>query len=200
VTPFLVTSRLPAELPGRLQAVLAASGNAAEMLPGSLHATRLLAVGDATAHRARRAGFQDVRSAGGDAAALAQLAADVLDPAAGPLLLATGRRQGFALARDLRRLGFRVHRRAVYAARPVSRFPTLAADALQAGALQAALFFSAETAQAFARLVPDALHSTLARVNALAIGLTTADALRPLPWHDVRVALRPTQDGVLALI
>jgi len=201
VAPFLLTTllkvRLPAEPP---QAILAASGNAAETLPKELHALPLLAVGDATARRAREAGFADVRSADGDAADLAQLATAHLNPAAGSVMLATGRGQGATLARDLRQRGFRVHRRAVYAAYPVVRFPPAALDALESRRLRAALFFSAETARAFVRLIPRTSRVLLAGVDALAIGSAAADVLRPLPWRAVRVALRPTQDGVLALI
>ena len=74
------------------QAALITSGNAISALPAALHDVPLLAVGDATAERARRAGFARVHSAGRDAAALADLAAAILTPAAGPLLLASGDR------------------------------------------------------------------------------------------------------------
>ena len=201
LAPFLLTTplkvRLPIEPP---QAIVAASGNAAEALPKELHTLPLLTVGDATAQRARDCGFADVRSAAGNAGALARLATAQLDPAAGAVMLATGRGQGAALARDLRQRGFRVHRRAVYAAYPVTTFPRPALDALESRRLQAALFFSAETARAFVRLIPRTSRVTLTGVNALAIGSAAADVLRPLPWRAVRVALRPTQDGVLALI
>jgi len=201
VAPFLLTTQLKVRLPvDPPQAIVAASGNAAEVLPKQLHALPLLAVGDATAQRARDAGFADVRSAGGDASDLAQLATAQLNPAAGSVMLATGQGQGAALARDLRQRGFRVHRRAVYAACPVARFPQAALDALESRRLQAALFFSAETARAFVRLIPLTSQVALTGVDALAIGSAAADVLRPLPWRAVRVALRPTQDGVLALI
>ncbi len=201
VAPFLLTTVLRACLPVEPpQAIVAASGNAAEVLPPSLHMLPLLAVGDATARRAREAGFADVRSADGDAADLVRLASTQLDPAAGPVMLATGQGQGVTLARDLRQHGFRVHRRAVYAACPVAEFPQAAADALERRRLRAALFFSAETSRAFVRLLPRTSRVLLAGVDALAIGSAAADVLRPLPWRAVRVALRPTQDGVLALI
>jgi uroporphyrinogen-III synthase len=60
---------------GTLQAIVAASGNAVAALPGSHHHLPLLAVGNATAARARAAGFDRVASADGDAVALATLAA-----------------------------------------------------------------------------------------------------------------------------
>jgi hypothetical protein len=40
----------------------------------------------------------------------------------------------------------------------------------------------------------------LADVTALAIGPRAAEVLKVLPWREVRVALRPTQDELLALL
>lgn len=185
--------------PGMVQAVLAASGNAVDHLPPSYHELPLLTVGDATATRATRAGFTDVASANGDAAALAAFATARLNPASGPLLLAAGGKQSIALTADLRRRGFRVQRRVVYTAKRVTRFPDAATVAIERG-LRAVMFFSTETAEAFAYLLPRHLVPALAGTDALAIGEAAAAALRHLPWRAVRVALRPTQDGVLALL
>lgn len=199
LAPFLRVRVLPVRLPERPDAVLVTSGNALAALPDSLHGTALLAVGDATAARARTAGFRDVRSAAADADALAALAREAC-PRGSLLLLASGRGQGGALASALRASGFRVHRRAVYAAEAVARFPPAACRAFQGGDLRAALFLSAETARAFARLLPPALHPALGGVDALAIGRPAADALGVLPWRRVRVSLKPTLEGVLALL
>ena len=184
--------------PASLQAVLVASGNAVA-LPPSFHATLLLAVGDATARRARQAGFAQVQSAGGDAAALADLAGRLLDPAGLPILVATGRGEGTTLIRSLRKRGFAVHRRAVYSARAVRHFPPDAAQALAAG-VYACLFFSTETARAFARTLPAALLPSLHTAHAAVIGPGVAAAVGHLPWRSLRVAVRPTQDEVLALL
>ncbi len=177
-------------------AVLVASGNAVR-LPTTFRHVPLLAVGDATAERARTAGFSTVHSAGGDADDLAALAARVLAP--GPVLLATGKGEGTRLAAALRRCGFRVHRRAVYAATAVRRLPAAAARAIVAG-LHAALFFSAATAYSFARSLPRALRPCLRQTDAVVIGPGVAAAVQHLPWRALRVAVRPTQDGVLALL
>lgn len=199
LAPSLVVRSLPARLPERADAVVLPSGNAVATLPPSLHAVPVLAVGDATAARARGAGFTDVRSADGDAVALTALAREAL-PAGGRVLLACGRGQSIALAAGLRAAGLRVHRRAVYAARPAAALPPEATEALRAGGLRAALFLSAETARAFVRLLPLALRPHLGHVDALAIGRPAADALGALPWRRVRVSVRPNLDSVLALI
>lgn len=202
LAPMLRIAQLPARLPdpARLQAVLITSGNALAALPPGFHAMPLLAVGDATARRAEAAGFTQVRSASGDAAALARLAAECLDPGGTALLLAAGRGQGNALAAALRQQGFEVIRRAVYAARPVRYLPAPAHAAIEAGGLYAALFYSAETAHAFVQALPNRLYPALNTVAALVIGPAAAAVLAALPWRDTRVAAHPDQAALLALL
>jgi uroporphyrinogen-III synthase len=194
-----VAAPLPAA--ERLHAILVTSGNAIPSLPASHRHLPLLAVGAATAARARDAGFTQVNSADGDANALAELAARSCDPRAGPLLLASGRGQGEGLAADLRARGFRVVRRVVYVASPASALPDVARHAFASGGLEAALFFSAETARQCVRLLQAArLREAVRSVNALAIGQAAAVALQALPWRRICVAARPNQDAMLALL
>jgi uroporphyrinogen-III synthase len=76
-----------------------------------------------------------------------------------------------------------------------------AAHAALAAGVRAALFFSAETAQAFIAAVRRAGLDTETRaVDACAIGGPAGVALRARPWRRVRVAARPTQDELLALL
>ncbi len=203
VAPVLGIESLPAELPepGGLRAILATSGNAIAAIPPGWRGLPLLAVGDATARRARAAGFAEVESAGGDGDALASLIASRLPPSGPPLLLASGLGQGEALAEALRARGFAVIRREVYAARPVPGLPEAARLALDGPCLRAAMFFSAETARVFAELVGAASRThQAAGVEALAIGPPAGMALSVLPWRAVRIAARPTQDEMLALL
>jgi len=203
VVPLLSINLLPTPLPpsGQVQAILVTSSNAIQALPASHRHLPLFAVGDATARRARSAGFEHVVSADGDAAALAALVAGSVDAHAGPLLLATGRLQGNPLAADLRRRGFAVVRRVIYAAEPVPSLPIAAGVALGTGTVRAAMFFSAETARTCVHLLQDApLHEAVRTVDALAIGKPAAVALEALPWRRIRVAARPSQDAMLALL
>ena len=124
----------------RVQAVLVTSGNAISGLPQAYRRAPLLAVGDATARLAEAAGFADVRSASGDADALAAMTQAQCDPDGKPLVLATGEGQGGALASALRALGFIVLRRVAYVVRPVDALPESARMALVRGGLRAALF------------------------------------------------------------
>lgn len=201
--PLLQVRALRPPIPATVQAILLTSIQAAIPLsaiaPG-LRATPLLAVGDATARVARAAGFERVASAAGDAARLAALATASLDPAAGPLLLACGSGHGQELARGLRRAGFAVLRRCVYAARPVPALPGAALGAIEAGNLEAALFFSAETAAAFLRLLPGRLRPALAGVRALAISEAAALPARGTAWLRVEAAAEPTAASLLSLL
>jgi uroporphyrinogen-III synthase len=191
-------ARLPD--PSAIQAVLVASSHALPGLPKSYHTLPLLTVGDATAARARQAGFAHVVSADGDAAALVALATARCRPAARPLLLASGVRLGGELTAQLRNQGFRVLRRVVYESVTAVRLAEPALRALREGNVHAALFFSGETARAFVDALPADLHPSLTTVEALSIGHTAAIALEILPWRRIRVAARPTQDELLALL
>ena len=203
IAPLLMIAQRHATLPpsARVQAIVATSRNAVPALPASHRHLPLFAVGAATARHARAAGFEQVTSADANAEALAALLAQVCDPLAGPLLLATGQDQGNVLAATLRASGFRVVRRVVYASIPTTILPELVHQAFATNILSAALFFSAETAKTCVRLLQAArLDRTVATVDALAIGQPTAVALQPLPWRRIRVAAQPNQDAILALL
>ena len=203
--------------PEALQAVLVGSGNAVDHLPAAYRRLRLLAVGDATAARARRAGHAEVSSAAANAARLAVLAGETLDPAGKPLLLAVGEGQGTGLEAALIARGFHVLRRAVYTTAAAASLPAAARAALAAPeepllrpisrplsegqTLRAGLFFSAETARVFRTLVTaEGLADRLGAIVALAISAGTAAELRSLPWREVREASHPNQEALLALL
>jgi uroporphyrinogen-III synthase len=203
LAPALQITALPGCLPpaSRIAALLVTSSNAVDTLPSDYHPIPLLAVGDATAARARSAGFTAVTSARGDARDLAALVQRDHAPQAGTLLLVSGRGQGLELASALRRAGFSVLRRVAYAAVPAHGLPAEAVAAIAGPDLLAALFFSAETARCFVRLVRRAgLADRLAGVDAISIGRPAAVALGALRWRCIRVAARPTQDEMLALL
>ncbi|HEX4172386.1 MAG TPA: uroporphyrinogen-III synthase [Acetobacteraceae bacterium] len=203
LAPLLVVQsrNVPLPTPDRVQAILVTSGNAIPSLHDSHRRVPLLAVGEATAARARAAGFTRVRSADGDASGLAALVANCCDPGGDPLLLVSGRGQGQGLASALRDRGFRVVRRTVYAAIPAGSLPDHARDAIGNGTVQTVLLFSAETARQCVRLLREArLRDAVRAIEALAISQPTAMALRALPWRRIRVADRPNQDALLAML
>jgi uroporphyrinogen-III synthase len=203
VAPLLAIRPVDVRLPllPRIAALVIASGNAIDPLPACSRVLPMLTVGDATARRARQAGFIDVVSAGGDAVALAALVRARVRPGDGTLLLASGRGQSLALAAELRGAGYRVARRVVYAAVPVDRLPMAAREALRSGQSPVVLLFSAATARHFMRLVRRAgLLDSLANCEAITIGPQVGVALNEARWARIRVAHAPTQDGMLALL
>lgn len=192
-----VAARLPP--PGQLQAVLATSGNAIPVLHRHTELP-LLAVGDATAAKARARGFAVVHSAGRDARALADLAVRVCDPSGLPLLLASQQGQGRGLVRALRAAGFAVLHRSAYAARPVPALPEPAEAALRRREVAAVLFFSPATARAFVVLAASLPAEVFMAVDSLAISPAAAAPLAALPWNRIRVAAAPNQDQLLGLL
>ncbi len=187
--------------PAQIAAVLLASGNAVDGLAGLGRSVRVLTVGTATAQRAEKVGFTNVATADGDAVALAALVRAQIRPSDGTLLLAAGRGQSLALAAELRASGYRVARRVAYAAIPVPRLPNSARAALLDRRTRTVLLFSAETARHFVHLVQRVgLLHTLADREAITIGSQAAMALKQVPWARVRVAAKPTQDDMLALL
>ncbi len=203
LAPLLVIQPTPIgpPVPDRLQAVVVTSRNGVAALPAAYRPLPLFAVGDATAATAVELGFAAVTSASGDATDLAALVTNSCRPDIGPLLLATGAGLGGALATALRKAGFRVLRRVVYAARPVSAAPRAMTDALARGSLRSAVFFSTATARCFNALLADLGRvPDIEAVEAIAISRGCGTVLSRLPWLDVRVAQRPTQNAILALL
>ncbi len=185
--------------PDEVQAVLVTSANALATLPVAYNRVPLLAVGDATASRARDLGFSLARSASGDALALADLVRDACVPSRGALLHVCGRDAPDLLASELAGSGFKILRREVYFARPAGRLPEGTIKELERGTVAAALFFSPASARRFIALVRHDIHpEALETVTAIAISAVAAEALAPLPWRRIRVASRPNQDELLA--
>ncbi|HYF09618.1 MAG TPA: uroporphyrinogen-III synthase, partial [Acetobacteraceae bacterium] len=199
LAPALVLAPLPPPRLPKAQAVLLPSRASARAL-GALRLPAF-AVGEGTAAEARAQGCVALTAAEGDAAALAALVAQRLDPEAGPLLLAVGQGYGAELAAALRARGFRVIRRVVYAATPAPALAPEAAAALASGQVGAALFLSPRSAAITCRLILRAGLAEAARgIRALALSPRIAAALAPLPWGEVRAADRPDPARLLALL
>lgn len=178
------------------QAIVVTSANGARALAGATETRSkpILAVGDTTAATAEGLGFTQVTSASGDAATLADLIREKLDPKAGPLLHVSGADVAGELAPD----GFEVRRVVLYEAREVEALPDSARAALEARAVDVATFFSPRAAQVFVRLVTEAkLAETCRPVAAIAISPAAAQPLAGLPFARTVAAERPTRQAVL---
>src|SRR5689334_7153258 len=133
-----------------MQAVPATSANGVRALARrtARRDLALFAVGPQTAEAARRAGFQTVKSADGDAKTLADAASGWAEAGA-PLLHVCADDAPGNLAEDLDRRGFTVRRLPLYAIEPATRLPEQAQTALREGALDGVMLFSPRTAQLF---------------------------------------------------
>jgi len=203
VEPMLTIEFLPPDTLdlGEVQALLFTSANGARAFAAASPERRLpvLAAGDATARAARAAGFGQVRSAAGDAGALARLAARCCDPAAGALLHACGADVAGDLAGSLAGAGFAVRRAALYRARPAGTLSPALLEALRSGRLRLALFFSPRTAAVFARLAErNGVGGACRLVCACALSEAVAQALAGLVWREIRVARRPDREAMMA--
>jgi len=183
-----------------VQAILCTSANGVRALARAAGERELplLAVGEATAARARAEGFTAVASAGGSVTDLARLAAARLQPEDGPLLHVAGNVVAGDLAGALRAHGFVIERKVLYEARPVQALSASAVRALRCGAIDFALFFSPRTAAIFVKLAGSAGVAACCRtMTALSISPTADAVLADLPWRNQRVAERPIQSAFL---
>jgi uroporphyrinogen-III synthase len=156
----------------------------------------LFAVGPQTAEEARAAGFARVENADGDAMALADAVPRWLAPDAGTLLHACGAEGAATLSDALRARGYAIRREILYAVEALE-LPPQAAAALAEGTIDAVLLFSPRSARIF-----DAQSAglPLAKVTALCISPATAAALPANRFAAIRVAARPNQASLLALL
>ena len=186
-----------------VQAVLCTSANGVRAL-ARLSGERqipVLAVGEASAARARAEGFADVASAGGNVDELVRLACEKLRPEAGRLLHVAGSDVAGNLAGELRRSGFAVERTVLYEARPAAGLSAATVQALAAGLIDFALFFSPRTAAAFVRLAGQAaIVGSLRDVIAMSISAAADAALADVEFRARHLAETPDQRGLLAAL
>lgn len=182
-----------------VQAVLATSANGVRALirRTARRDLPIFAVGPQTAREARDAGFGDVRSADGDAVALAAKTADWTTADRGILLHVCGAEAPGTLQQELDARGFAVRRAVLYRVQAAEALPPAIVQALADGALDAALFFSPRSARVFAALAGGLPTRTLI---AACISPVTAAALDGQAFAEVRVAASPNQDSLLATI
>lgn len=188
-----------------VQAVLVSSANGITALARQIGAEsmpcdiRVLTVGDATAQAARACGFNNVESAGGDAAALADLACRHCDPAGGRLLHVAGGHVAGDMAGQLQRAGFTLERVVLYEARTPTALREDTVRRIATGDIDAVLFYSPRTAETFARLADKAgLIGACTAMSAICLSASIADTAKTIDWQRLRVAASP--DGAAMLI
>ncbi len=160
----------------------------------------LYAVGDATAEVARQVGFEQVTSAAGSAADLAQVVRANLDADAGDLLHARGAHTAGDLSGDLSASGFTVREAVLYEAHSVEKLSTACVDAFNAGAFDGVLFFSPRSAKTFVNVARMAgLGVTAGRLVAYCFSEAVAQAAEGLRWRRIVIAPRPDLGSMMGL-
>lgn len=203
------TLALPSGLGADFAAVLVTSANALRAVEPQLKGHPLLkvpvfAVGEHTAAAARRAGFDKVLSANGDAAALRELVtgsvrAGRVKP--GRLLHLAGDTLARDLAGELGARGFDVVTRTVYRMVPIDRLPPEICAAFSDSRVEAVLHYSARSASAFLQ----AARASGVEISALAIAqccisAAVARVLREAGAGRVAVAASPNENALLETI
>jgi uroporphyrinogen-III synthase len=162
---------------------------------------RVFAVGPQTADAARKAGFEEVECADGDASTLAQAVLDWVKPGDGVLLHAASADNEGQLKTLLAEEGYTVDVMVLYEVVAIHKLPELAREALVHKALDAAVVFSPRSAMALRDCIQRGGLETQCRdIAAVCISAATAAALEPLVFREVLVAERPNQTAMLAAV
>jgi len=202
VEPLLHYELLQTSLPdpAGFAALILTSSNALRALNdrGAVDACRHVktyAVGDRTAEAARALGFADVTSAHGNLDDLVELVA--AQGAKGPVFYPASRERAGNLGKALARHGIMVITTEIYGMSPSSALSPGTRAVIEAGALDAAMFFSRRTAEAFVDVTTD-----LAGRGALSmLCISEAVAAPLLKSHFGRVSLAdyPSEEAMLGL-
>ncbi|HUV32619.1 MAG TPA: uroporphyrinogen-III synthase [Devosiaceae bacterium] len=195
-----LTGRLPE--PDKLNGLVATSANALRALKerGVLQRYQHLpafVVGAATAETARAFGFGTVISADGSATELAILLRKVKQPMR--LLYAAGRDRAADLVAMLRAARHLVITTPVYEMRPIPDLPTAVILALDAAAVDAALFYSVRSARAFAAAARPATAAAF-DLPCLCLSPGIADALAEEGFSRLHAARKPSEAALFDLL
>lgn len=186
------------------QAVVFTSAQAIQAFAGLSRERNIpvLAVGDATASTALRAGFKQVYSAKGnsvDVASLIRGEASKLGLKNVLHLCSADTPDDIGAA--VKGLGVAVERLPIYKAQLVSDIPEDVTAAMRRGAVDVVLVFSTRTAENLTRLmVKRDLRSASAKMEIICISDQVARAVRELPWRLVRVARQPRLEAVMDVL
>ena len=162
---------------------------------------KILAVGPQTADAARKAGFDSIHCADGDASTLAQAVLGWVKPDEGVLLHAASADNEGQLKALLVEEGYAVDVLVLYEIIAVHKLPTAAREALVHKTLDAAVVFSPRSAVALRDCIEHAhLQEACSHVAAVCISKATANALQPLTFRTLSIAAKPNQDAMLAAV
>lgn len=187
-----------------IDVVAITSANAARHAPdeliAALSAKPCFAVGERTADAAQRAGFSDVTSARGDAAALASLIGGEFSAGARIAYLC-GRVRRPDFEAHLAERGIRVVAIETYATAPKRHSPQPVLEMLESKPVDAVLVFSAAGATALAAIaLQPAVAPMLAEASYLCLSPRVAAAVQPAAASRITVSPEPTEAALIALL
>ncbi|PHS79578.1 MAG: uroporphyrinogen-III synthase [Rhodospirillaceae bacterium] len=186
-----------------VQAILLTSANGVRAFAQrcSDRSLLVLCVGDATAREAKTEHFQLVKSACGDVETLTALITSECKPDAGALLHPAGTDVAGDLGTGLKTAGYTYRREVLYTAVKATRLPDEVLKALKLKELGGVLLYSPRTAAAFVKLLAKAERGgDLNTVTAYCLSQAVADELTDLHWAAIKIAAKPNQDALLALL
>lgn len=208
VDPLLAVELLPPaeRLPPGAAALVATSRNALRALEASPALAAaiglpLFAVGPTTAEFAQSLGFARIYRGAGTARELAPLITSTLRDTLGPVVHFAGEAIAYDLAPELKAAGRRVIRITVYRTVAAESFRPDTLDLLRRSAIDGVLLMSPRTAAVYRGIVEAASLGPVVRaIPHLCLSPRVAEALEPLRLQDVRTAVRPTSEELLALL
>jgi uroporphyrinogen-III synthase len=196
----------PDDEDARYGAVIVTSANAVRGIEPHLEGSRLLklplfAVGEHSAAAARRAGFENVIAANGDAARLRELVLASVKAKqlkkASPLLYLAGADLSRDLAGELGDHGFNIVTRTTYRMVAMSGLPREVCDAFAGNRVEAVLHYSQRSARVFL----EAVRAAGVEISALAIpqcciSAAVASVVRDAGAMQVMVAASPDENAL----
>jgi uroporphyrinogen-III synthase len=206
VMPLMRAEPVEADLgSGPFAAVIVTSANACRAVANRDIAALLdlpvFAVGRRTAQAARTAGFGDVTSTDGDAAALAAAVVESVHDRCGPLLYLAGEERAADLDGMLTAQGFSIRTAVVYRMVAESTFSAPVRAALMGGEIDAALHYSGRSASVLldAARAAGTLHNIL-KIRHYCLSAQVAEPLRKAGAGDLVVAPEPSETALLGRI
>ena len=191
---------------GGVQALIATSRNGLRALErtGCVAEARglpLIAVGPASAEKARALGFATVHEGPGTADGLVDVVRTHAAPGNGALLHLAGASLASDLKGALEEAGFDVRQPVLYRATRSAGLSAAAQDALRSGQIGGVVLMSPRTARIYTELVEEAgLTRAVAEAIHFCLSPAVAAALEGGGFGEVRVCARPREDDLLALI
>ena len=162
----------------------------------------VLAVGDATAAAAKKAGFTTVYSAKGDSGDMVNLIESVVSALSlKKVLHPCGEDMIDDMPEDISSLGVEVVRMPVYKALFLDSMPENVVQVLKRGAVDAVTVFSARTAENLVKMLQqEDMRGVSEKLEAVCISKRVAAGLRGISWRKIRIARHPDTEEMVEIL